>query len=582
MEYADSLGFDPVVVECDTAVADYDGDGMAAIIEARLGTNPLLADSDGDGIDDYWEVIAGLDPLVDDAADDPDGDGRTNLEEYQNSGYFYTNPLSPDTDGDGLCDGVTSVMDGATQLCGPGEGDSATPELDAARLRLLAESAIGELTLGDGDTWSDELEEGDTLKLAVAGALDAGTYTVRFDNGSGSVFTIEAYVSEGATYILVDAGDLGDDAGSGSYDIDVVDDSGSSLLDSGAASVNISQRLYLHYGLHSPVVATNSDGETVWRRAYLPFGGDFAGSPSHPLTIANSSITHGFVGRRSDNDVGLYQLGARWYDPDLGRFVSVDPVFQDLNQYAYANNNPFVYQDGDGRDPMAMAALIIYAAGGIGVGVPLAIVGGLDGVGAIPSEAAADDAYNGIRDAWDVVNIPGDVCAGLSFTATGYKIAKNPRGFYNGVKGSINGVKGLLKGSADDAAEGAGKAVLEAAEEVGDDAVDINLKYKHGWSNSQRAAADGKVKALTEAETKVVKNPSRSGTAQAKYRKDSGLDASMDADHTIDLQLNGVDDMSNISGLDRSVNRSLGAQIQQNIKQYPEGTRVNKVIIKDE
>ncbi len=199
-------------------------------------------------------------------------------------------------------------------------------------------------------TQDDELEEGDTLKLAVAGALDAGTYTVRFDNGSGAVYAIEVAVSEGATYIFVDTGDLGDDAGSGSYDIDVVDDSGSSLLDSGAASVNISQRLYLHYGLHSPVVATNSDGETVWRRAYLPFGADFAGSPSHPLTIANSSITHGFVGRRSDNDVGLYQLGARWYDPDLGRFVSVDPVAGGINQYAYANNNPFRYYDGDGRE----------------------------------------------------------------------------------------------------------------------------------------------------------------------------------------------------------------------------------------
>ncbi len=347
MEYADSLGFDPVVVECDTAVADYDGDGMAAIIEARLGTDPRLADSDGDGIDDYWEVIAGLDPLVDDAAEDPDGDGRTNLEEYQNSGYFYTNPLNPDTDGDGLCDGVTSVMSGETVLCGPGEGDSATPELDAARLRLLAESAIGELTLGDGDTWADELEEGDTLKLSVAGALDAGTYTVRFDNGSGSVYAIEVAVSEGAIYILVDTGDLGDEA-SGNFDIDVVDDSGSSLLDSGAASVNISRRLYLHYGLHSPVVATNSDGETVWRRAYLPFGSDFAGSPSHPLTITNSSITHGFVGRRQDNDVGLYQLGARWYDPDLGRFVSVEPIPGFLNQYAYAGNNPFVYQDDSG------------------------------------------------------------------------------------------------------------------------------------------------------------------------------------------------------------------------------------------
>ncbi len=349
VEYSNTLGFDPEVVNCNEAVVDYDGDGMAAIIEARLGTDPLLADSDGDGIDDYWEVVAGLDPLVDDAADDPDGDGRTNLEEYLNSGYFYTNPLNPDTDGDGLCDGVTTVMDGATQLCGPGEGDSTTSEWDAARLRLMIESGIGEITLGYGDTWADELEEGDTvLRLAVTSSLDAGTYTVRFDNGSGSVHEIEVAVSEGATYVIVDISDLWDDETS-IFWVDIADDSGASLLDSGTTTVNLTQRLYLHYGLHSPVVATNSDGETVWRRAYLPFGGDFAGSPYRPITINNDAITHGFVGRRQDNDVGLYQLGARWYDPDLGRFVSVDPVPGFFNQYAYAYNNPFVYNDASGQ-----------------------------------------------------------------------------------------------------------------------------------------------------------------------------------------------------------------------------------------
>ena len=44
----------------------------------------------------------------------------------------------------------------------------------------------------------------------------------------------------------------------------------------------------------------------------------------------------------------LYQLGARWYDPELGRFVSVDPVRGFLNDYAYAYNNPFVYSDASG------------------------------------------------------------------------------------------------------------------------------------------------------------------------------------------------------------------------------------------
>src|SRR3990172_9464863 len=56
----------------------------------------------------------------------------------------------------------------------------------------------------------------------------------------------------------------------------------------------------------------------------------------------------GFVGRSYDHDIGLYQLGARWYDPGLGRFVSPDPIPSDLNQYAYAGNNPFRYQDASG------------------------------------------------------------------------------------------------------------------------------------------------------------------------------------------------------------------------------------------
>ncbi len=185
------------------------------------------------------------------------------------------------------------------------------------------------------------------LRLAVTSSLDAGTYTVRFDNGSGSVHEIEVAVSEGATYVIVDISDLWDDEAR-SFWVDIADDSGASLLDSGTTTVNLTHRLYLHYGLHSPVVATNQDGETVWRRAYLPFGADFAGSPSHPLTIANSSITHGFVGRRQDNDVGLYKLGARWYDPDLGRFVSTDPIPGLINQYEYAHNNPITFQDSNG------------------------------------------------------------------------------------------------------------------------------------------------------------------------------------------------------------------------------------------
>ncbi|MCF6239491.1 MAG: hypothetical protein L3J79_11900, partial [Candidatus Marinimicrobia bacterium] len=68
------------------ANADSDGDGLLDGAEVNtFSTSPLLADTDGDGLPDGWEVIYSFNPLVagSDATDDPDSDGGTNLEEYQ-------------------------------------------------------------------------------------------------------------------------------------------------------------------------------------------------------------------------------------------------------------------------------------------------------------------------------------------------------------------------------------------------------------------------------------------------------------------------------------------------------------------
>lgn len=61
----------------------------------------------------------------------------------------------------------------------------------------------------------------------------------------------------------------------------------------------------------------------------------------------------GFVGGTLDADIGLTHLGAREYDNELGRFISVDPVIdhndmQQMNGYAYSNNNPTSASDSDG------------------------------------------------------------------------------------------------------------------------------------------------------------------------------------------------------------------------------------------
>jgi len=55
----------------------------------------------------------------------------------------------------------------------------------------------------------------------------------------------------------------------------------------------------------------------------------------------------GVWGYRTD-PLGLLQLGARFYWPEVGRFVQQDPIGDGDNWYAYAENNPLVWIDPEG------------------------------------------------------------------------------------------------------------------------------------------------------------------------------------------------------------------------------------------
>ncbi len=82
---------------------DPDGDGLTNLQEFQHHTNPSMADTDGDGLPDGWEIAHGFNPLDrDDAVRDSDFDGLTNLREFQ----LGTDPRKTDSDGDGVPDGV--------------------------------------------------------------------------------------------------------------------------------------------------------------------------------------------------------------------------------------------------------------------------------------------------------------------------------------------------------------------------------------------------------------------------------------------------------------------------------------------
>ena len=128
---------------------DSDDDGWNDLAEIGWGYDPLdpnnpppgtvqpNPDGDGDGMYDPWEVVSGLDPTAPgDAGGDLDGDGLTNLEEYQAGSL----PGDPDSDDDGVGD-----YDEATFYCSSpvrfdtdGDGYSDAQELGASLSELMA------------------------------------------------------------------------------------------------------------------------------------------------------------------------------------------------------------------------------------------------------------------------------------------------------------------------------------------------------------------------------------------------------------------------------------------------------------
>ncbi|WP_212820285.1 RHS repeat domain-containing protein [Polymorphospora rubra] len=93
-----------------------------------------------------------------------------------------------------------------------------------------------------------------------------------------------------------------------------------------------------------------ASNQAIAGRRQTPYGTTRAATGTWPATLDK-----GFVGGTVDN-TGLTHLGAREYDPSLGRFLSVDPIIdnrdpQQINPYAYSKNSPVTLSDPDGLRP---------------------------------------------------------------------------------------------------------------------------------------------------------------------------------------------------------------------------------------
>lgn len=138
----------------------------------------------------------------------------------------------------------------------------------------------------------------------------------------------------------------------------------------------VTGRLYYYHGDHlgSSSIITDENGSQVSHYEYTPYG-----------TIAqiegSDNTRYKFTGKQFFEDIGLYHYGARFYDSELGRFVTADTIVQapydpqSLNRYTYCRNNPLNYIDPSGHF-WFLAAIIGAIIGAAVGGVVAAATGG--------------------------------------------------------------------------------------------------------------------------------------------------------------------------------------------------------------
>jgi RHS repeat-associated protein len=171
------------------------------------------------------------------------------------------------------------------------------------------------------------------------------------------------YVSSGADPVI---------AGGGYKLHDVFINTPASITKNGFLYVFVSNESNLPVYFDNLAI-THTHGPILEETHYYPFGLTMAGiSSKAPNTLQNKK---GFNGNELQNKefsdgsgLEAYDFNARFYDPQLGRFMQIDPESEEADQeswspYHFGYNNAVRFSDPDGKFPIILLIPVAKAIG---------------------------------------------------------------------------------------------------------------------------------------------------------------------------------------------------------------------------
>ena len=115
--------------------------------------------------------------------------------------------------------------------------------------------------------------------------------------------------------------------------------------------------------LNAPLLVTDANKNIVWKASYNPFG-------RASIELEQIKLNLRAYGQYADEETRLYYNWNRYYNPELGRYITSDPLGLQagVNTYIYVNGNPINYTDPTGLFvpaliPVAQAAFAGFAFG---------------------------------------------------------------------------------------------------------------------------------------------------------------------------------------------------------------------------